>query len=131
MFCKTELSTEMKPSVAQLETLLALKRHEGPGEEYWQGFLSEFHQRQQEPAEVGSGLMNVFGQIGTWFADLGPSKWAYAAGLAYTTVTVAWILIPKDLMLEAAPLTPVNYKVVPAPAPKNEHPAPVDLSSST
>ena len=121
----------MNPSVDQLENLLALKRHERPGEGYWQGFLCEFHQRQQEQAEVKSGLMNVFGQMSAWFADLGPSKWAYAAGLAYTTVTVAWILIPKEAAVGNAPLSPVNYQVVPAPAPKVEHPAPLDMSSST
>lgn len=120
----------MRPSLEQLENLLALKRLEVPEEGYWQGFLCEFHQRQQQ-AEVKSGLLTVFGQLAAWFADLGPSKWAYAAGLAYTSVTVAWILIPKDLAIETAPLTPVNYKVVPTPAPEVEHPAPLNLNSST
>jgi hypothetical protein len=121
----------VKPSVAQLENLLALKRHERPGEEYWQGFLSEFHQRQQEEVELGTGPMTVFGQLSAWFAEWGPTKWACAAGLAYTTVTVAWILIPKGQPPEPAPVPPVNYKVVPTPVPKVEHPVPVDLSSST
>lgn len=121
----------MKPSVNQLENLLALKRHERPGAGYWQAFLSEFHHRQQAQREVRSGLLGVIGQLGGWFAALGPAKWACAAGLAYITVTVVWILIPKEVAVEIAPLSPVNYQVVPAPAPKAEPPAPLDTGSST
>lgn len=120
----------MKPSVEQLENLLALKRHERPEEGYWQDFLCEFHQRQREQAVVKSGLVNFYSRVSAWFADLGPSKWAYGAGLAYATVTVAFFLMPKGVEVRNAPASPVNYQVVPA-APPVEQLDQLDLSPST
>lgn len=121
----------MKPSVEQLENLLALKRHERPEEGYWQDFLCEFHHRQREQAVAKSKLTGFVGRMSTWFSDLGPSKWAYGAGLAYATATVAFFLIPRDVEVENAPASPVNYQVVPTPAPKVEQLDQLDLSPST
>ncbi len=121
----------MKPSVEQLGNLLALKRHERPEEGYWQDFLCEFHQTQREQAVKKSGLMNFVDRVSGWFSDLGPSKWAYGAGLAYATVTVAFFLTPRGVDVEKAPAAPVNYQVVPAPAPAVEQLDQLDLSPST
>lgn len=120
----------MKPSVKQLENLLALKRYERPEEGYWQDFLCEFHQRQRQQATVKSGFMNVLSGLATWFADLSPSKWAYGAGLAYATATVVVFLSPRSVDVETAPPAPVNYQVVPA-APPVEQLDQLDLSPST
>lgn len=120
----------MKPSVEQLENLLALKRYERPEEGYWQDFLCEFHQRQREQATVKSGLVDFFGRVSGWFSDLGPSKWAYGAGLAYATATVVFFLMPRGVEVENAPAAPVNYQVVPA-APPVEQLDQLDLSPST
>ncbi len=120
----------MKPSVEQLENLLALKRYERPEEGYWQDFLCEFHQRQRQQATVKSGFMNFISGFSTWFADLGPSKWAYGAGLAYATATVVFFLTPHGVDVETAPTAPVNYQVVPA-APPVEQLDQLDLSPST
>jgi len=121
----------VKPSVEQLENLLALKRHERPEEGYWQDFLCEFHHRQREQAAVKSGLAGFFGRVSTWISDLGPSKWAYGAGLAYATVTVAFFLMPKGVEVENTAPSPVNYQVVPTPAPTVEQLDQLDLSPST
>jgi hypothetical protein len=121
----------VKPSVEQLENLLALKRHERPEDDYWQGFLCEFHHRQREQAMVKSGLSNFFDQVSTWLTDLGPSKWAYGAGLAYATVAAIFLLNPRDVQMENIQASPVNYKVVPAPAPPVEQLDQLDLSPST
>ena len=122
----------MKPSVEQIGNLLALKRDERPEEGYWQDFLCEFHQSQREQAVRKSGLMSFVGRASEWFSDLGPSKWAYGAGLAYATLTVAFFLTPRDVVKEGAPVTPVNYQVVPAPAPPTvEQLNQLDLSPST
>jgi hypothetical protein len=121
----------VKPSVGQLETLLALKRHERPEENYWQGFLCEFHQRQREQAVVKSGLAGFCDRVSVWFSDIGPSKWAYGAGLAYATVTVAFFLMPRGAEVEHAPVSPVNYQVVPSPAPAVEQLDQLDLSPAT
>jgi hypothetical protein len=120
----------VKPSVEQIENLLALKRHERPEEGYWQDFLCEFHQRQREQAVLKSGLSDFFSRISAWFADLGPSKWAYGAGLAYATATVVFFLTPQGVKVQHAPASPVNYQVVPQ-APPVEQLDELDLSPST
>ena len=121
----------MKPSVGQLETLLALKRHERPEEDYWQGFLCEFHQRQHEQAAVKSKFAGFVESVSAWFSDIGPSKWAYGAGLAYATVTVAFFLMPKGEEFERTPVSPASYQVVPSPVPSVEQLEQLDLSPST
>ncbi|MEO5714838.1 MAG: hypothetical protein ABIT37_15265 [Luteolibacter sp.] len=121
----------MKPSVEQIGSLLALKRHERPEDGYWQDFLCDFHQNQREQAVRKSGLMNFVGRISGWFSDIGPSKWAYGAGLAYATVTVAFFLTPPKAGVEKTPTAPVNYQVVPAPAAPIEQLDQLDLSPST
>ena len=122
----------MKPTVEQIGDLLALKRDERPEEGYWQDFLCEFHQNQREQAVKNSGLSNFFGGVSAWFSDLGPSKWAYGAGVAYAAVTVAFFLTPRDVEKENTPASPVNYQVVPAPAPPAvEQLNQLDLSPTT
>lgn len=121
----------MKPSVEQFENLLALKRHEHPEEGYWQDFLCEFHHRQREHAVKKSGVAGFIGRVSTWFSDLGPSKWAYGFGLAYATATVAFFLMPKGVEVENTAPSPVNFQVVPTPAPTVEQLDQLDLSPST
>ena len=121
----------MKPSVEQLENLLALKRHERPEEGYWQDFLCEFHHRQRENAVAISGVSGFMSRVSTWLSDLGPSKWAYGAGLAYAAVTIGFFLMPKGVQLENTPASPVNYQVVPTPAPVVEQLDQLDLSPTT
>lgn len=122
----------MKPTVEQIGSLLALKRDERPEEGYWRDFLCEFHQSQREQAVKRSGLVNLFGSISAWFSDLGPSKWAYGAGMAYAAVTVAFFLTPRDVVKESTPASAVNYQVVPAPTPPTvEQLNQLDLSPST
>jgi hypothetical protein len=121
----------VKPSVEQLENLLALKRHELPEDGYWQDFLREFHHRQRQQAVAASGLSGMFTRVSAWFSDLGSSsRWAYGAGLAYAAVTIAFFLIPRGVEVENAPAAPVNYQVVPA-APPVEQLDQLDLSPET
>ena len=121
----------MKPSVEQLENLLALRRDESPGADYWQDFLCEFHHRQRERAVMQSGPKVFLSKVSDWISGMGPSKWAYGAGLAYAAVTVAFFLMPRDADIQNAPATPVNYQVVPAAPPTVEQLDQLDLSPST
>lgn len=122
----------MKPTVEQIGDLLALKRHERPEEGYWQDFICEFHKNQREQAVKTSTLTGWFSGLGSWFSEMGPSKWAYGAGLAYAAVTVAFFLIPREATKPTTPTTPVNFQVVPAPAPPAfEQLDQLDLSPST
>ena len=107
----------MKPTIEQIGDLLALKRNERPEEGYWQDFLCDFHRNQREQAVKKSGLTSFVGRVTDWFSDMGPSKWAYGAGLAYAAITVAFFLTPRDVVKENTPVSPVNYQVVPAPTP--------------
>ncbi len=109
----------MKPTIEQIGDLLALKRNERPEEGYWQDFLCDFHRNQREQAVKASGVTGFVGRAAAWFSDLGPSKWAYGAGLAYATVTVAFFLTPRDAVKENSPVSPVNYQVVPAASPSS------------
>ena len=121
----------MKPSVEQLENLLALRRDERPEEGYWQDFLCEFHHRQREHAVAKSGLASLFGRVSAWFSDLGPSKWAYGAGLAYATIAALALLMPKGVEFDNTAPLPVKYQVDPLPAPTVEQLDQLDLSPST
>lgn len=78
-----------------------------------------------------SGPKAFFGKISEWMAEMSPSKWAYGAGLAYAAVTVAFFLMPRNAEVENAPASPVNYQVVPSPAPTVEQLDQLDLSPST
>ncbi len=120
----------MKPSVEQLENLLALRRDERPEEGYWQDFLCEFHHRQRERVVMQSGPQAFFNKVSAWISEMSPSKWAYGAGLAYATVTVAFFLMPRNAEVENAPASPVNYQVVPAPAPTVEQLDELNLNPS-
>ncbi len=122
----------MKPTIEQIGDLLALKRDERPEEGYWQDFLCEFHQNQREQAVKKSAVSHFFGNVTGWFSDMGPSKWAYGAGLAYAALTVAFFLTPREVVKEGAPVSPVNYQVVPAPTPPAvEQLNQLDLSPTT
>jgi hypothetical protein len=107
----------VKPSVEQIGNLLALKRDERPEEGYWQDFLCEFHQNQRQQAVAQSGWASFCGRISDWFSEVGPAKWAYGAGLAYASVMAFALLNPRDPAVEKSASVPVNYQVVPAPAP--------------
>ena len=76
-------------------------------------------------------MMSVSERFSAWLSDLGPSKWAYGAGLAYAAVTVATLLSPKPVDVEKMPLSPVNYQVIPSPVPVVEQLDQLDLSPST
>ena len=121
----------MKPSVEQLENLLALKRHERPEEGYWQDFLCEFHHRQREQAAMKSGFAGFMDRVSSWFVEMGPSKWAYGAGLAYATAAAAFLLTPRGVDYDNTAPQPVKFEVVPAPAPPVEQLEALDLSPST
>ncbi|MCU0751900.1 MAG: hypothetical protein MUF86_06730 [Akkermansiaceae bacterium] len=121
----------MKPSIEQLESLLALKRYERPEEGYWQDFLGEFHHRQRQQAVANTGIAGLWNRVTSWFADVRPSGWAYGAGLAYATATIALFVIPRGTEVENQPAAPVNYQVVPSPAEPVEQLEQLDLSPET
>jgi hypothetical protein len=121
----------VKPTVEQLENLLALRRDERPEEGYWQDFLCEFHHRQRERAVKRSGFSEAFDRVSSWFSESMAAKWLYGAGLAYASVTAFMLLSERPAGREMAPAAPVNYQVIPSPAPAVEQLDELDLSPST
>lgn len=121
----------MKPSVEQLENLLALRRDERPEEGYWQDFLCEFHHRQRERAVMPSGPQALFIKVSAWISEMGPSKWAYGAGLAYAAVAAMFLLNPRPAGVETGSSTPVKYEVISSQAPMVEQLDQLDLSVDT
>lgn len=123
----------MKPTVEQLENLLALKRYERPEDGYWQDFLCEFHQGQRERSVKKSGLTCIQSKISAWFSEMGSSKWAYGAGLAYAAFAVMALLPNHGDKRTSPAMTPVNYQVIPAPSttPAVEQLDELDLSPAT
>jgi len=121
----------VKPSIKQIGDLLALKRDERPEDGYWGDFLCEFHHHQRARVVEKSGLSAMTGHFFEWLGNLGPSKWVYGAGVAYATLTISFILAPRDTELEKPSSSRVNYQVVPAPAPPAEQLNQLDLSPST
>jgi hypothetical protein len=102
----------VKPTVEEIGSLLALKRHERPEEGYFDEFLREFHQRRRAEEALKRGPAGWWKQASEWISSLGASKWAYGGGLAYVAVAAFWVLAPKDpeLRQSAAP-TPVVHEV--------------------
>ena len=121
----------MKPSIEQIGDLLALKRDERPENGYWGDFLCEFHHRQRVRVVEKSSFRATFSHFSDRLSDFGPSKWAYGAGVAYAALTIGFILAPRDVEVENPSSSPVNYQVVPAPAPPVEQLNQLDLSPST
>jgi len=121
----------MKPSVEQIALQLALKRDERPEQGYWQDFLCEFHHRQRKQAVAQSGLRAAFSHFSGWLSHLGPSKWAYSAGVAYAAFTIGFLLAPRSSELANPAISPVNYQVVPTSNPPLQQLDQLDLSPST
>jgi hypothetical protein len=121
----------VKPSVEQIESLLALKRYERPEEGYWQDFLGEFHHRQRQQAVANTGMAGLWNRATAWFSDVKPSGWAYGAGLAYATAIIALVMVPRGTDVENEPATPVNYQVVSPAAEPVEQLEQLDLSPET
>ena len=101
----------MKPTVEEIGTLLALKRHERPEEGYFDDFLREFHHRLRAEEAQQRGLTGWWRKTSAWFSDLGASKWAYAGGLAYATIVAIAMTVPRGQEVIPAATTPVSHEV--------------------
>lgn len=121
----------MKPTVEEIGSLLALKRHERPEEGYFDDFLREFHQRRRAEEVSKKGVAGWWKQTSGWFSNLGGSKWAYGACLAYASAAVLFLLVPKGPDAQQLPsATNVGHEVK-ASAPVVEQLDALDLRPST
>lgn len=95
----------MNKEFPELQKLLQLRGQSGPGEEYFEEFLDEFHRRQREDLMRRSARSLFLERFTVWFREMGSARWAYAAGGAYALLMVLFFVWPKE-------------------APKNENLAP-------
>jgi hypothetical protein len=80
----------------EIQNLIALKRYEGPSDEYFDEFLEEFHRRQREDVLKRSSRSLFAERLKVWFEELGMAKWAYGAGVAYAALMIAFVAWPKS-----------------------------------
>lgn len=121
----------MKPTVEEIGSLLALKRHERPEEGYFDDFLREFHQRRRAEETVKRGPSAWWKQAKVWFSNPGGAKWAYGAGLAYAAAAAIFLLVPEGQQAQPLPpATNVGHEVK-ASAPVLEQLDALDLRPST
>ena len=79
----------------EIQNLIALKRYEGPSDEYFDEFLEEFHHRQREDVLKRSARSLLMERMRVWFQELGMAKWAYGAGVAYAALMIGFVAWPK------------------------------------
>lgn len=106
----------MKPTVEEIGSLLALKRHERPEEGYFDDFLREFHQRRRAEEALKRGPAGWWKRASEWVSGLGGSKWAYGGGLAYAAAAAFFLLAPKSPEVQkSSGATTVGHEVKATP----------------
>ena len=129
------------PDTERLVALLRLKRHETPGDDYFDRLLPRFHARQRAEMLRGSSLRLFAERFGVFLDTLAGGRWvagglaAYAAILIAAIFVLQWSAEPGN---EASPLqavslrtnspvntVPVQIRVTPVmPLPEVAPPAP-------
>jgi len=78
-----------------------------------------------------SGPQALFNKVSAWISEMGPSKWAYGAGLAYAAVAAMFLLNPRPAGVENGASTPVKYEVISRQAQEIQQLGQLDLSADT
>ena len=71
-----------------MQDLLALKRYETPGDEYFDSFVDNFHRRQRQELMASREKAGLGQKLQTLFSQLGWGKALLGAGAAYAAVAV-------------------------------------------
>jgi hypothetical protein len=79
----------------ELQELLEERGQGVPADEYFEGFLSDFHRRQRQDLMKRSARSLLLERMGVWLREMGGSKWAYGAGAAYVLVIVGLFAWPR------------------------------------
>lgn len=77
--------------------LIALKRYETPGEEYFENFLTEFHQRQRAEVLKLSAWQLLRERFDTWLIGWHGQRWLTAgAGAAFAAIVGTLVLFASN-----------------------------------
>ncbi len=119
----------------QLARLLRLKRHEKPGEDYFEGFLQDFHAYQRKALATQSAASLWWERVGTGLSALKRPSTAWAAVGAYAAVMMliyVWpaphhggnttLVISPNPPQASNPSNPSNPSITPAPMPGASQP---------
>ncbi len=79
----------MNEEFTDLQKLLQLKRHENPGDHYFENFIDDFHARQRSALLNQSARSLLLERIGTYFS--GGTKPILASGVALAAIAVTGI----------------------------------------
>jgi hypothetical protein len=131
---------QQQTAADRLTALLRLKRHETPGEDYFDSLLPRFHARQRAEMLRGSSLRLLGERVGVFLDNLWGGRWvagglaAYASVLLGAVVLLQWsssppgpssqVLQPVSLQ-PAGPsqILPVEVRITPVrPLPKTPTP---------
>ena len=85
----------MNKEFQELQELLEERGQGVPADEYFEGFLSDFHRRQRQDLMKRSARSLLLERMGVWLRERGGSKWAYGAGAAYVLVIVGLFAWPR------------------------------------
>jgi hypothetical protein len=75
-----------------VQRLIRLKRHETPGEEYFERFAENFKDRQRSELLQGSSRRILAERVSLWFDEMGSAKWLIPAGAAAAAVGAGFFL---------------------------------------
>lgn len=71
-----------------VQELIALKRYETPGEEYFESFVDNFHRRQRQELMAEREKSGLAVKFQGWFSQLGWGKALLGAGAAYAAIAL-------------------------------------------
>lgn len=107
----------MNKEFPELQKLLQLRGQGGPGDEYFEEFLDEFHRRQRQDLMKRSARSLFVERMVVWLREMGTAKWIYGAAVAYALVMVGFFAWPKeppsqDLLQPASAEYPLEEEVL-------------------
>lgn len=85
----------MNREFQELQELLEERGQVVPGDDYFEGFLADFHRRQRQDLMKRSARSLFLERMGVWLREMGGSKWAYGAGAAYVLVIAGLFAWPR------------------------------------
>lgn len=78
----------------ETQRLIRLKRYEQPPEDYFEGFLDEFHERQRSQLMKRSSRSLFFERVSAYLSDMTKSRWLMAGGAAYAVLMLGFYMMP-------------------------------------
>jgi len=112
------MSTETDFTAVQ--QLIALKKYETPGDEYFDGFVDQFHRKLRQDELMGNQKEGFIDQVKSFFEEISLAKAVIMGGCAYAAVAIMMTGFanhggvadshPIPEVLNDSPVRAVNYE---------------------